>query len=102
MPRVLRVLRSAAVVGLSFTIFFCSTHSFAAKPDLRKACARLLISKGQLLLRRHEVEAAVVANLTPDLLKGEWREKNAHASSSVTGHCYVASEALFHLLGGKS
>lgn len=33
-------------------------------------------------------------NLTPDLLKGRWRNQN----HPLQGHCYVAAEALWHLL----
>jgi hypothetical protein len=35
--------------------------------------------------------------LSSDLRKGMWRERN---QSNVSGHCYVATEALFHALGG--
>lgn len=35
--------------------------------------------------------------LTPDLLKPQFRE-----APFPTGHCYVASEAIYHLLGGPS
>lgn len=37
--------------------------------------------------------AKIQAALTPDLLKGDW------GSHPHAGHCYVASEALFHLTG---
>jgi hypothetical protein len=37
--------------------------------------------------------------LTPDLLKKEYREVNK--TNSTYGHCYAASEALYHMLGGK-
>lgn len=36
-------------------------------------------------------------SLTPDLLKKEFRG----GRHPLSGHCYVASEALYHLLGGK-
>jgi hypothetical protein len=36
--------------------------------------------------------------LTPDLLKGMW--KNANLSNGVAGHCYAATEALYWMLGG--
>lgn len=36
------------------------------------------------------------SNLTPDLLKPQFRE-----AEFPTGHCYVASEALYHTLGGQ-
>ncbi len=42
---------------------------------------------------------AVQAALTPELLKPEYREANER--HPLAGHCYVATEALFHLLGGR-
>lgn len=42
------------------------------------------------------------SKLTPDLLKKEWRKKHEEgACDPMTGHCYVAAEALFHLLPGS-
>lgn len=41
---------------------------------------------------------AIRANLTDDLLKPEYR----NAERPFTGHCYVASEAYYHLNGGKA
>jgi len=41
--------------------------------------------------------AEVQKALTPELLKACYREKNK--SSPLYGHCYTASEALYHLLG---
>lgn len=41
----------------------------------------------------------VQRNLTPDLLKGRWAASQSHP---LQGHCYVASEALWHLLPDKS
>ena len=43
---------------------------------------------------------AIQAVLSPDLLKKEYREKNR--DNPLYGHCYAASEALYHLLGGKN
>lgn len=43
---------------------------------------------------------AVQQALTPDLLKGRWAA--ASSTCDVKGHCYAASEALYHLLGGKA
>jgi hypothetical protein len=37
--------------------------------------------------------------LTPDLLRGRWQSQ---ASGRVNGHCYIAAEALYHMLGGKA
>ena len=37
--------------------------------------------------------------LTPDLLKKEYRAENS--TNPMFGHCYVASEALFHSLGDR-
>lgn len=35
--------------------------------------------------------------LTPDLLQKQWRGN----PNPLAGHCYAASESLFHMLGGK-
>lgn len=40
------------------------------------------------------------AVLSPDLLKPEFR-KTWSPDNPAKGHCYVASEALYHILGGK-
>ena len=37
----------------------------------------------------------IVSNLTDDLRKKQYKGN----SNPLTGHCYVASEALFHMLG---
>ena len=37
--------------------------------------------------------------LTPDLLKKEYRDDNS--DNPMFGHCYVASEALYHTLNDK-
>jgi hypothetical protein len=44
-------------------------------------------------------------NLTDDLLNPKWRREVAKAQAKgtrvrSTGHCYIASEALFHMIGG--
>ena len=42
---------------------------------------------------------ALIQNvLSPDLLKPEYRELNI--GNPMYGHCYAATEALFHLIGG--
>ncbi len=52
---------------------------------------------------RREVERAVGESLTPELLHSPYREKVERGECDpVTGHCYVASEAAFHMLGGKA
>ena len=38
----------------------------------------------------------VKSNLTADLLKPEYREKNK--TNPMFGHCYVATETIFHIL----
>ena len=46
-----------------------------------------------------KLRTAIVAELSPDLLKPQYlRMENRNR---FTGHCYVASEALFHLRGGR-
>lgn len=39
--------------------------------------------------------------LTPDLLSKEWAKRVKPRDHPTTGHCYIAAEALYHLLGGK-
>lgn len=39
--------------------------------------------------------------LTLDLLKPLWKKINLESGINTTGHCYAASEAIYHLLGGK-
>jgi hypothetical protein len=41
---------------------------------------------------------AICSALTPDLLRPQYR---GHSDNPMYGHCYVASEALFYLLGGR-
>ncbi len=41
----------------------------------------------------------VRAALSDDLLKPEWRARPRRSASA--GHCYAASEALYHILGGR-
>lgn len=43
----------------------------------------------------------VKAVLTPDLLKPNYRRLVEAGANPMTGHCYVATEALWHLLGGS-
>ncbi len=49
---------------------------------------------------------AIQGSLTDNLLKPEWLVKKTQASPGTIGpyfgHCYHASEALYHLLGGKA
>lgn len=44
----------------------------------------------------------VRAVLTPSLLKPVYRRLVEQGAHPMTGHCYVASEALYALLGGKA
>lgn len=47
----------------------------------------------------NDILQAIQDNLTDDLLQKKYKKSGFH---STTGHCYVASEAAFHLLGGKA
>ena len=46
------------------------------------------------LLSVEEIRQLVQKALSPELLKGRWRTEQG----TLDGHCYVASEALWHLL----
>lgn len=50
-------------------------------------------------MTREEATSLVVAALTPDLLRAPYRALVEAGAPSMTGHCYVASEALHYLLG---
>jgi hypothetical protein len=50
--------------------------------------------------REAEALRAIRANLTPDLLAGEYRA--CAATHPLAGHCSVATEALYFMLGGKA
>jgi len=43
------------------------------------------------------IKKLIVKSLTPDLLKPQFR-----GTHPLAGHCYVASEAYYHLKGGKA
>lgn len=49
---------------------------------------------------QNDIVSAVQRSLSPDLLKPSWRRIAARRRCPFTGHCYAASEAIFHLLGG--
>ena len=51
----------------------------------------LLIDKSSELVRK------IKKNLTPDLLKGIWKKDDP---KNYSGYCYVATEALYWMLGG--
>ncbi len=44
---------------------------------------------------------AIQSALTPDLLNPQWRAKASPGDHPVTGHCYIAAEALFHVWGKR-
>ncbi len=43
----------------------------------------------------------IEAVLTPDLLKPAYLKRWTPRHQNTWGHCYAASEALYHMLGGK-
>jgi hypothetical protein len=49
-----------------------------------------------------ELTRVIVSQLTPDLLSPEWAGLLHPGAHPLTGYCYVASEALYHLAGGSS
>jgi len=50
-----------------------------------------------------ELKELIITNLSDDLLSSKWRfYKKCRPTLDITfGHCYVASEAAYHLIGGK-
>jgi hypothetical protein len=55
---------------------------------------------GQAKLIEEDAIGRILSVLTPDLLKRDYREANK--TNATYGHCYTASEALYHMLGGKA
>jgi hypothetical protein len=44
-----------------------------------------------------EIVQQIIDNLTDDLRRKPWKGSR----NNLKGHCYVASEAFYHLVGGK-
>jgi 5-methylcytosine-specific restriction endonuclease McrA len=44
----------------------------------------------------------IISQLSPDLLSPEWAAARRAGDHPLTGYCYVASEALYHLAGGAT
>ena len=62
-------------------------------------------NNAELLTEAQGAIEAVRWALTDNLLKPEWRrlhKRSVGRCHAMAGHCYVASEALYHLLGGKA
>ena len=49
----------------------------------------------------HFAMQLVQNSLSPELRNKKWRALSEKETNAVAGHCYVAAEALYHLLGGK-
>ena len=49
-----------------------------------------------------ELTRLIVTQLSPDLLSPEWAASRRPEDHPLTGYCYVASEALYHLAGANS
>jgi hypothetical protein len=45
---------------------------------------------------------AVRRSLSDDLLKPYWRRSRPSSAPKVWGHCYLATEAVYHLFGKRS
>ena len=57
---------------------------------------------GNPAMSPRKASSAVRRSLSPDLLKPEYRRcHEAAACHRTAGHCYAASEAFYHLVGGK-
>lgn len=52
-------------------------------------------------LTHADIRRAILASLTPDLLEKKYRDLLAPDDPPETGHCAVASEADYHLEGGR-
>jgi len=59
-----------------------------------------MLSRGSA--QAQEYRRLIRKNLTPDLLKGPYKKQWDEQKPQSWGHCYVASEAYYHLMGGKA
>ena len=48
-----------------------------------------------------DIKRAIIDSLTPDLLEKKYAAQLSPDDPKETGHCAVASEAFYHLAGGK-
>lgn len=48
------------------------------------------------------LQRAIRDSLTPELLRGPYKKQWTPSRPRSWGHCYVASEAYYHLMGGKA
>lgn len=51
----------------------------------------------RLLVLEAVLPEFIKKHLTPDLLKPQYRNQ----THKLAGHCYIASEAFYHMLGGR-
>ncbi|HRI76974.1 MAG TPA: hypothetical protein PLX33_08300 [Alphaproteobacteria bacterium] len=49
-----------------------------------------------------DIKRAIIAALTPELLSAQYRAGLQPGDPVETGHCAVASEAFYHIAGGKA
>jgi hypothetical protein len=49
-----------------------------------------------------DFKSIIVDNLSDELLSSRFRKLKKRGAASTFGHCYVASETAYHLLGGKA
>ncbi len=59
-----------------------------------------MASKNTATAQVKKLGAAVIASLTPELVKEEFQF--LQKKHRLGGHCYVATEAMYYLLGGKN
>lgn len=52
--------------------------------------------------KRYQLIKKIQSVLTDDLLIPYWLKQRSDDEHPTFGHCYAASEALYHMLGGKS
>ncbi len=50
----------------------------------------------------HDLRQAIIESLTPDLLEKKYAAQLSPDDPKETGHCAIASEAFYHLAGGKA
>ena len=72
----------------------------ASAPDMPIGKTKATKQRKNPSRREADAVRAIRANLTPDLLAGEYRA--CATQHPMAGHCSVATEALYFMLGGKA
>jgi hypothetical protein len=76
-----------------------STRATASRGDAVQLSAA---ARAHLDASPSRVRGAIRSVLTPSMLRGEYKKMWTSDKPKSWGHCYTASEAYYHMMGGKA